>query len=267
MASKKIVVVTGATGGQGGSVAKFLLDDGTYAVRAITRNPDSPAAKDLAARGAEVVKADLTNLESVEKAFAGAYGVFGITNFWEPGVGYDGEISQGKLLVDAAKASGIKHFVLSTLDSSEYNARHWESKNVIDQYLQKSGVPRTSLYTTFYFENFAGMYAPKKCKDGSYEIPAPLLPDAPFAIFSVADTGAFALAAFLHPEEWIGKDMRVASEFLTVRTMAADLSDVSGKIVHIKEVDAEAWPSFRGTDALSDEMHDKYVPFIRYILF
>lgn len=179
MSEKKIIVVTGSTGVQGGSVARFLLEDGKFAVRAITRDIQKPAAKgmtliqaclyikcvftnelELARKGAEVVQADLRNLESLKTAFEGAYGVFAVTNcmsyrtlfaihqlirlVWEPGVGSEGEILQGKNMVDAAKATGIKHFVWSTLDSSEFKAEHWESKAVVNEYLKASQVPRTS---------------------------------------------------------------------------------------------------------------------------
>lgn len=119
---------------------------------------------DLAARGAEVVTADHEDLASLKKAFAGAYGVFGVTNCachslhnwsniqvlltsledWVKGVGYDGEVRQGKMLVDAAKAAGVEHFVWSTLDSTPHKASHWESKAQVDDYLKKSGVGRTS---------------------------------------------------------------------------------------------------------------------------
>ncbi|KAF8496951.1 NmrA-like family domain-containing protein 1 [Gautieria morchelliformis] len=258
MSSKKIIVVTGATGAQGGSVARFLLNDGTYAVRAVTRNPDSPAAKELAAKGAEVIKADMRVLASLEKAFAGAYGVFGVTNFWEPGVGYEGEVSQGKSLVDAAKATGIKHFVWSTLDSTPAEASHWESKNVVDQYLKKSGVPRTSLYTSFYFENYLGLLPFLKRNDGSYDFPLPLITDAPFAVYSVAETGAFALAAFLHPETWLEKDIRITTDFLSAREMAKLVSDVSGKTIHVSEIDASTYGTLKG-NSLPDEIHSKFV--------
>lgn len=124
-------------------------------------------------------------------------------------MGAEGEIMQGKLLVDAAKATGVKHFVWSTLDSTPYKASHWESKDVVDKYLRASGVPRTScvmlgifngaavvlissptrLYTSCYFENYLTLMVLRKRDDGSYDFPMPLITDAPIAMYSVADTG------------------------------------------------------------------------------
>ncbi|KAF8587045.1 NmrA-domain-containing protein [Ramaria rubella] len=263
MSSKKIIAVTGATGAQGGSVASFLLNNGTFAVRALTRNPDGPAAKALVAKGAEVVKADFRNLDSLKQAFNGVYGVFGVTNYWEPGVGAENEISQGKLLVDAAKAAGVKHFVWSTLDSTKYKPEHWESKAVIDDYLKESGVPRTSIYTAFYFENFTGLAALRKRDDGSYDFPLPLITDAPFAIYSVADTGAYALAAFLHPETWLNQDIRITSEYLSTREIAKALSDVSGKTVHVLEIDEKAFATLKG-NPLPEELHSNMETLFAY---
>jgi len=246
MSSQKIIAVTGATGLQGGSVAKFLLEDGSFAVRAITRNPESAAAKELAAQGAEVVKADSREVATLVKAFEGAYGVFALTNFWEPGVGAKGEVEQGKLLVDAAKTAGVKHFVWSTLDRSEFKADHWESKADVDDYLKASGVPRTSLYTAFYFENIIGMSPLRKRTDGSYDYPMPLITDAPFAVYPASETGIWVLAAFKNPKEWLNNDMRITSEFLSAREMAKTITEVSGKTVHVQEITPEQFETLRG---------------------
>jgi len=255
MASKKIIVVTGATGLQGGSVARFLLNDGTFAVRAMTRNSKSPAIQELVSKGAEVAQADLNDLESLKKAMRGAYGVFGVTNFWAPEVGYEGEVRQGKNLVNAAKATGIQHFVWSTLDHTTAKPSHWESKAEVDDYLKKIGVPRTSLYTTFFMENFTGSMSPSKRTDGSYDLPLPMITDGPMAIYSAAETGAYALAAFIRPQDWLNKDLRIATAFLSPRQIAEAMSDVSGKIVHVQEINDEEFEKLKGK-SLPEEMHD-----------
>jgi len=246
MASKKVIAVTGATGMQGGSVARFLAEDGTFAVRAITRDPKSAKAEQLKSQypSIELVQASLDDPSSLEKALEGAYGVFGLTNFWEHG--QEGEIRQGKNLVDAAKAVGIKHFVYSTLDNGDPAVPHWISKWEVDEHLKKSGVPRTSLYTGFYIENLLNpMMAPKPVGENAYLLPLPILPDAPIFCFPANDTGAWVLAALKDPETWIGKDMRVVSEWLSTREMAAIASKVSGKKISPLELDQAGFEATR----------------------
>src|SRR5258707_14845347 len=106
----KIIAVTGATGQQGGAVARRLLAEG-WQVRALTRDANKPAAKELAALGAEILAGDMDQRSELDAAFNGAYGVFSVQNFWLPNVGFDGEIKQGKNVANAAKAAGVKHLV------------------------------------------------------------------------------------------------------------------------------------------------------------
>lgn len=181
-------------------------------------------------------------------------------------MGAEGEVKQGKLLVDAAKTAGVRHLVWSTLDHSQFKAAHWESKADVDDYLRASGVPRTSLYTSFYFENFNfnGMLPLRKRTDDSYDFPLPLITDASFAVYSAAETGAWVLAAFKNPEEWLNKDMRITSEFLSTRDIAKTITEVSGKTVHVQEVTPEQFEAFKG-DTLSANMlvlfHNNKPPF------
>ncbi|GJJ10506.1 hypothetical protein Clacol_004732 [Clathrus columnatus] len=247
MKEKKTIAVMGATGRQGGSVARFLLNDGTFAVKVLTQ---------LIAKGAEVARADLDDVETLKKAFEGVYGVFGMTNFWEPGVGYEREIRQGKNLVDAAKAKNVKHFVWSTLDRDTAKPAHWESKAEVNDYLIASGVPWTSLYTSFFFENYCGLVSPQKQPDGSYKIPLIMIADIPFAVNSAAETGAFVLAAFLHPEEWINKDIKIATDFLSPNRIAELMSEVSGRKVFVDQINKE---QFDNDKSLPEEVHNKYV--------
>src|SRR5437868_7882341 len=119
MADKKIIAIVGATGSQGGGLCQAILADpnGGFAARAITRDPNKDKAKALAAKGAEVVKADLDDLESLKKAFAGAHGVYCVTNFWEH-FSAEKEKTQAKNQADAAKAAGVKHVIWSTLEDT-----------------------------------------------------------------------------------------------------------------------------------------------------
>jgi uncharacterized protein YbjT (DUF2867 family) len=178
VADKKIIAVVGATGTQGGGLCEAILNDrsGEFAVRAITRDTNKDKAKALAARGAEVVSADLDNVESLKKAFAGAYGVYGVTNFWEHFSG-EKEKAQAKNIADAAKAAGVKHVIWSSLEDTrklmkpddkrmpmlqeKYRVPHFDAKAEADAYFQ--GLPTTILVTSFYWDNlYMFGLAPKK---------------------------------------------------------------------------------------------------------
>ncbi|KAL5500814.1 hypothetical protein ACEPAH_9201 [Sanghuangporus vaninii] len=228
---KSIIAVCGASGAQGGSVVEYLLNDPdhSFRVRGLTRNVDSQKAKALSARGVEIVKADLNDVESLKKAFEGAHGVFGLTNFWEV-MSAEIEIRHGKNLVDAAATVGVKQFVWSTLDhTSDPEVPHWNSKAAVDDYLKEKGLPRTSLYTSFYYENhliFPSLTVTKR-PDGRLVADWPcMLTDGPIGGYSVAETGAYVLEAFKKPQEWIGKDMRVISDIFTPRQFVQALSEV-----------------------------------------
>src|SRR5438552_17881360 len=178
MADKKIIAVVGSTGSQGGGLCQAILADpnGGFAVRAITRNPNKYKAKALAAKGAEVVKADLDDLESLKKAFAGAHGVYGVTNFWEH-FSAEKEKAQAKNIAEAAKAAGVKHVIWSTLEDTrklmssddkrmpilqeKYRVPHFDAKAEANAYF--SGVPTTLLVTSFYWDSlYLFGLAPKK---------------------------------------------------------------------------------------------------------
>src|SRR4029078_711435 len=168
MADKKIIAVVGATGTQGGGLSRAILADanGGFALRAITRDPNKDNAKALAAKGGEVVQANLDDVESLKKAFAGAYGVFGVTNFWEHFSG-EKEKAQAKNIADAAKAAGVKHVIWSTLEDTrklmdpddkrmamlqeKYRVPHFDAKAEANEYF--NGLPSTLLVTSFYWDN------------------------------------------------------------------------------------------------------------------
>src|SRR5215212_1991517 len=158
MANSKVIAVVGATGAQGGGLARAILADppGGFACRAITRDPNKDAARALAAKGAEVVQADLDDVESLKKAFGGAYGAFCVTNFWEH-FSAEKEKTQARNLADAAKASGVQHAIWSTLEDTralmapgdtrmpmlqeKYRVPHFDAKAEADAYFKD--VPAT----------------------------------------------------------------------------------------------------------------------------
>ncbi|NNF59586.1 MAG: NmrA family NAD(P)-binding protein, partial [Rhodothermaceae bacterium] len=171
MSDSKIIAVVGATGAQGGGLARAILDDpdSGFRLRALTRNPDSDAARALADRGAEVVQADLDDLGSLEAAFREAYGAFCVTNFWEH-FSPEKEQAQAANMAEAAKAEGLRHVVWSTLEDTRrwvpldddrmptlmehYKVPHFDAKGASDRAFTERGVPTTFLLTSFYWDNF-----------------------------------------------------------------------------------------------------------------
>jgi len=221
-----------------------ILKDGSFSARAVTRDPESTNAKALAAKGAEVVKADLNDPASLEKAMEGAYGVFGLTDFW---TAWHDEEKQGKNLVDAATKTGIKHFVWPTLDHSEWQVPHFETKARVNDYLIASGVPRTSIYTAFFVENVGSpFFALKRNESGKVVMDVLFSTDAKIPMIAASDIGGWALAAFKNPDEWAGKDMKVCTEWVSPREIAKLVSETTGEEVEVKEVDEQAWQAARG---------------------
>ncbi|QRW23312.1 NmrA-like family domain-containing protein 1 [Rhizoctonia solani] len=215
MSPKRIIAVCGATGTQGGSVITHLQRDGTFAIRALTRKPASPRAKELVDAGIEVVYADYDAIESLISAFKGCYGVFGVTNWFEA---FEREREQGYNLVRAAKATNIQHFVFSA-DTNDF--------------LIASKLPRTSIYLTFYYSNIFLFDAIKKCTDGIFQLDLPFPTDCPIPSMSASDVGGFVLAAFLDPATWVGQDMRLCTEFVTPREYATILKKYQGTILRV----------------------------------
>ncbi|KAJ7513285.1 hypothetical protein B0H11DRAFT_2213797 [Mycena galericulata] len=176
MPSSRVVSVFGATGLQGSSVVNAILKDGTFTPRAITRNPTSETALKLQARGAELAKADLSDKASMVVALRGSEAVFGLTNYFEPSIypgNPEGEIQQGKDLIDAAKEAGVKFFVFSSLPSmakisgGKYTqAHHFDNKAAIDEYLRTSGLANASIQLGGFFENFWVFHLLKKTETG-----------------------------------------------------------------------------------------------------
>ncbi|KZV98379.1 NAD(P)-binding protein [Exidia glandulosa HHB12029] len=229
MATKRIVTVFGATGSQGGSVAKYLLEDGTFAVRAVTRNAESPAAQGMCCNGAEIVIADLNKPETLPATVKGSYGVSGVT---------DSEFAQGKALVDAAKTAGVQHFVwwyVHRRDTSRHDTSDAES---VDEYLKASGIPRTSLFNSAYFENLvspvSGFQMCKKQDDGTISVEIPSPADSYMPFYSVDQTGGWVLEALKHPDKWIGKDMHAIGQHITPRQIANTIGKLTGKTTVLK---------------------------------
>jgi uncharacterized protein YbjT (DUF2867 family) len=258
--SKRIAIV-GATGAQGGGLARAILDDpqGGFTVRALTRHPDNEKARALAARGAEVVAADLDDEASLVRAFTGADGAFCVTNYWEH-FSPERELAQAKNMANAAKTTGVRHVIWSTLEDTrervplsdnrmptlmgKYKVPHFDAKGEADRYFREIGVPTTFLLTAFYWDNMIGFGSgPQKGPDGRYAITFPMADKALPAI-AVEDIGRCAYGIFKRGPEFIGRTVGIAGEHLTGTQMAAALSKALGIDVAYNAVSPETYRSF-----------------------
>jgi uncharacterized protein YbjT (DUF2867 family) len=261
MADKKVIAVLGATGAQGGGLVRAILADpsGGFAARAITRKTDSDKAKALAAQGVEVVAADLDDEKSLEKAFAGAYGIYAVTNFWEHFSG-EKEYAQAVNIAKAAKAAGAQHVIWSTFEDTrkwvplsdnrmptlqgKYKVAHFDAKAEANEQFKALGVPTTFLLTTFYWENliYFGM-GPKKGPDGKYAMTYPM-GSAKLAGIAAEDIGKAAYAIFKKGKEFIGKTVGIAGEHLTIDQMATIAGKALGISIGYNKVTADTFRSF-----------------------
>jgi uncharacterized protein YbjT (DUF2867 family) len=231
--SDRVIAVTGATGQQGGHVARTLLDKG-WQVRALTRNPQKPAARELAGLGAEIVPGDLDSRPELDAAFQGVYGVFSMQNFWLPSVGYDGEIRQGKTVADAAKQAGVQHLVYSSVGAADrgMGQKHFESKWIIEQYIHTLALPYTIVRPAGFMENYN--WSRPYILNGAFT-GLGLRPGKTMQIIAVQDIGAFVEMAFAHPEQFLGKTIELAGDELTESQIAAVFTKVIGRPVRLVE--------------------------------
>jgi len=261
MAEKKIIAVVGATGAQGGGLVRAILRDASsgFTARALTRDVSSEKAKELAKLGAEVVAADVDDVESLKRAFKGAYGAYCVTFFWAH-FSPDKEVASATNMAKAAKHAGLQHVIWSTLEDTRkwvplsdnrmptlmgrYKVPHFDSKGEADHVFTDLGLPVTFLLTSFYWENFIyfGM-SPKKGPDGKLAITLPMgakkLPG-----IAAEDIGRCALGIFQRGREYIGKTVGVAGEHLTGAEMAAAFSKALGQEVRYNDVPPEVYRGF-----------------------
>jgi uncharacterized protein YbjT (DUF2867 family) len=230
MTDKKIIAVVGATGSQGGGLARAILadPDGPFALRALTRNADSPKAKEFAAHGAEVIEADLDDEASMRAAFEDAYGAFIVTNFWVQRTPEEEaartraqmELEQASTAARAAKDAGLKHVVWSTLEDTRphfehlgselptlldvYKVSHFDAKGVANAFFTDLGVPTTFLETTFYYESFLVGQGPHRNENGELVLTNPMS-ESVMALVASEDIGRTALGIFRAGAKYIGR--------------------------------------------------------------
>jgi uncharacterized protein YbjT (DUF2867 family) len=201
--TKQTITVVGGTGAQGGGGVDALLASGQYAVRVVSRNPASKSAEALEKRGVQVVKGDLVEPRSLRPAFDGAYGVFLVTNFWDP-TQMPKETEIAVAAVKEARAAGVQHLIWSTLPDAEkltggrLKLRHFTGKARVDAAVEAAGFPRyTFVQAPFYFQNFLGILAPQPLPNGGGGWVVPMDPAARVIhAGDVKDVGRAVAAAF-----------------------------------------------------------------------
>ncbi|HEY2347667.1 MAG TPA: NmrA/HSCARG family protein [Puia sp.] len=263
---KKMILVTGATGAQGGSVTRALLEDNHFSVRILTRNSSSPKALELKNAGAEVVQGDLDDTASLLRAMRGCYGVFGVTNFWEH---FGKEFQQGKNLVDAVKLSGIEHFVFHTLrdynklGEGKYPVPHCDIKAELQRYCVSLEIPASFVHVAFYYENFFSFFPPQKAADGSFFFGFPQ-GDTKLAMASVEDIGGIVKSIFNHPAEYIGRTVGVVGSDNTCAEYANAMSRVLNQNIQYKYIPRAVYAElgFPGAEELANmfEVQRLHIP-------
>jgi uncharacterized protein YbjT (DUF2867 family) len=271
MPEQKIIAVVGATGSQGGGLVRAIQSDPKrgFVARAITRDKNSAAARALAELGAEIVEANVDNPPSLNAAFTDAYGAFCITFYWHH-MSPDQEKAEAKNLAQAAKDAGLRHVVWSTLEDTRkwvplddnrmptlmghYKVPHLDSKAESDRFFRDLGVPTTFLLTSFYWDNaiLFGM-GPKKDKNGKLTLTLPM-GNADLAGIAAEDIGRCAYSIFQHPDEYIGKTIGIAGQFLTGQEIAAAYSRALGQQVQYNAIEPEVYRGlgFPGADDLGN---------------
>ena len=275
MAEKKVIAVVGATGAQGGGLVRAILADrtGTFAARAITRKPDSEKARALAALGAEVVAGDADDAPSLDRAFAGAYGAYCVTNFWEH-FSAEREAAQATALARATRKAGVQHVVWSTLEDTrkwvplddrrlptlqgKYKVPHFDAKGEMDRVFAAEAAPTSYLLAAFYWENFIyfGM-GPRKGGDGNPEgalVLALPLGGVKLPGITAEDIGRCAYGIFRRGTGAVGQRFGVTGDILSGAEMATKFGRALGRKVDFQDVPFDVYRGlgFPGADDLGN---------------
>jgi uncharacterized protein YbjT (DUF2867 family) len=258
MATKKIIAVVGATGAQGGGLARAILSDAgsSFAVRALTRDVNSTKARELASLGAEVVEANLDDVDTVTRAFRGAYGAFCVTFFWAH-FSPERELAQAAAMAYAARNAGLQHVIWSTLEDTrkwvplndsrmptlmgKYKVPHFDAKGEANHVFSDLGLPVTFLLTSFYWDNFIhfGM-GPQRGSDGALVLTLPM-GDKKLPGIASGDIGKCVHGVFQRGREFINQTIGIAAEHLTGTEMAHHFARRLGQPVHYNAITPEEY--------------------------
>lgn len=253
--ANKVILVTGATGNQGGAVASQLVASG-WRVRALIRDPDKPVSRSLVWKGIELIEGDLDNPLSVGRALRGAYGVFCVLSWSEGGI--EKEIRQGKNIADTAKASGVKHFIYSSVGGAERSTGipHFDSKWQIERYVHGLGLPATVFRPVFMMYNFKGPEMQSSILKGTLTMA--LKPDRPLQMLAADDMGIFVNLAFENPSDYVGKSIELAGDELTMPQAAEVFTRVLGRPVRFAEQPIEQVIRINRESAIVMEWLNRY---------
>ncbi len=277
MENKKIIAIFGATGAQGGSLARAILNDkgSEFSVRAITRDVNTEKARVLAGLGAEVVAADLDDPGTVPAALQGAYGAFCVTFFWEH-FSPEKEQVHARTMAEAAKAAGLHHVIWSSLEDTrkwipiddhrmptlqgKYKVPHFDSKGEANLYFTSLDLPVTILNTSFYWDNliFFGL-GPKKGEDGTLTFALPM-GDKKLPGIAAEDIGKCAYQIFRNGSDYIGKTVSIAGEHLSGQQMAGSMGKAFGQEVRYQSIPFDVYRSlgFPGADDMGNMFQFKH---------
>jgi uncharacterized protein YbjT (DUF2867 family) len=269
MPTKKTIAVVGATGQQGHGLVQAILADpsGPFAVRALTRDPNTPKARALADQGAQVVAASIDDPASLRAAFQGAYAAYCVTFFWNH-FSVNQELAQARNQAQAAQAAGLQHVIWSTLEDTrrwvplddpriptlhgKYKVPHFDGKGEANQFF--APLPTTFLLTSFYYDNFISFgMGPKKAPDGTLAIALPMA-DKPLPMIAADDIGRCAYGIFQHGPEYIGRTVGISGDQLTGSQIATAFSHALARPVAYNYVPPETYRTlgFPGADDLAN---------------
>jgi len=271
MPDKKIIVVMGGTGAQGGGLVRAIQSDrnSPFRARAVTRDAQSEKARELADLGAEVVEADVDDPASLERAFKGAAGAFCVTFYWTH-MSPEKELAHARAQAMAAKAAGVAHVIWSTLEDTrkwvplndermptlmgKYKVPHLDAKGEANRFFTEFNLPVTFLLTSFYWDNFINFgMGPKPGPDGTLLLTLPM-GDRRLAGIAAEDIGRCAHGVFKHRREYIGKTVGIAGGHLTGDQMASAMTKAFGREVRYNPVTPEQYRGFGfpGADDLAN---------------
>ncbi|KAL9039863.1 MAG: hypothetical protein Q9214_004705 [Letrouitia sp. 1 TL-2023] len=231
----RILTVFGATGAQGSSLVSYVLShpslSSMYSIRGVTRDPSKPAARVLQEKGVEVVRADADDPPSVQKAVAGSYAVFSMTNFWEKASAAV-EISQGKGIAEASVAAGVKLLIWSSLpdvakmsEGRLTSVHHFDSKATVEAYI------RTLPITSAFFMPACYMQNMQTASNGELQFSMNAKPDTLLPLIDISDTGKYLAPILLEPEKHHHRTFTAATAFYSLQQIVETWSQVTGRIV------------------------------------
>ncbi|KAL2857310.1 hypothetical protein BJY01DRAFT_202597 [Aspergillus pseudoustus] len=252
----KLITVFGATGQQGSSVIRTILQDEIlskeFRIRGISRDVSKPQAQTLLQQGVELVQADMSSKESLAIALEGSHSVFLVTTPAWGVQGSDAELVHGKNVADVAKETGVQHLIFSSLldVTKASNGRlkhvpHFDQKAHVEQYIRSRGVPASFILPGYFMSNYTHFGMLRKGEDGAYNLSYPVGKDAQFPLIDIAsDMGKYVAAALKNPSEALGTQILAAADYYTPTRILAEFEEVTGSKTRFIQVDSETYKSF-----------------------